>query len=147
MTKRKSVPDEDHVVRFVPYAKLRKNDEGQVIGVLGEAFRLRVDEDYLSSSWLEFFDGNTDQRLIEVKVAQSKTHTVGAKSGFSIGNVLKIKNACRDYGLKIRIEHEPTTENESHAAIRQFRSSDDELLDLLASEVWAELYEASKIKN
>jgi hypothetical protein len=51
------LPDDHHVVRYVPWARLRKDEHENVIGVLGAAFRLRDGEQYLSATWAEFFSG------------------------------------------------------------------------------------------
>jgi hypothetical protein len=46
------------MVRYVPWSRLRKVEDDNVLGVLGGAFKLRTNEDYLSATWAEFFEGN-----------------------------------------------------------------------------------------
>ncbi|MGT2502529.1 hypothetical protein ACVOMS_20245 [Bradyrhizobium guangxiense] len=60
------LPETDHCVRYVPWARLRKDEEDNVIGILGAAFRLRDEEDYLSATWAEFFPA----RRIRIELLQ-----------------------------------------------------------------------------
>jgi hypothetical protein len=62
------LPPEDHVVRYVPWARLRKDEEDNVIGVLGAAFRLREGEEYLSATWAEFFKKSIHCEAVESAV-------------------------------------------------------------------------------
>lgn len=57
----------------------------------------------------------------------------------AIGEVGTIKSACKAFGQSVRIVEEPEPGFPSHAAVRQFRDGDDELLQLLADEAWAEI--------
>jgi hypothetical protein len=49
------LPDDHRVVRYVPWSRLRRDEDDNVIGVLGVAFKLRDGEEYLSATWAEFF--------------------------------------------------------------------------------------------
>lgn len=134
------LPAEDHVVRYVPWARLRKDEDDNVIGVLGAAFRLRDDEDYLSATWAEYFAGShADRVAAAVRAVRASKLKVAPRSGFATGNVNDIKEAClADKGRhKIRIVHERTDDNEAHTALRGWPRDNEDLLNLLADGVWS----------
>lgn len=56
-TKITPLPDEHHVMRYVPWGRLRRDgdDDSIVLGFLPQAFQLRPDEEYLSVTWVEFY--------------------------------------------------------------------------------------------
>ena len=138
--KGKNLPDEDHVVRHVPWQRLRKDDDDNVIGFLGQAFELRPDEEYLSVNWLEYHDGDHDTqvRLTVWAIRDSFERPLSAKSAFAIGQVLKVKDICQTAGSRVRIVHEPEAGNLGHAAIRQLPRDELNLLDALAADAFAE---------
>jgi hypothetical protein len=135
------VPPDNHVVRYVPWARLRKDENDIVVGVVGAAFRLRDDEEYLSATWLEFFSGSRQQKIeAAVKTVRASKIDVRPLSGFAIGQVERIKSRCladrRKY--KIRVIHEKEEDNTAHTALRQWPRDNDDLLDLLAADEWSE---------
>jgi hypothetical protein len=137
------IPDKDYVVRYVPWARLRKTEDDVAIGVLGSAFRLRDNEEYLSATWLEYFKCSTREANVESAVKTFRASMdVKRKSGFAVGNVGKIKDACFSCPKphKIRIVHEPEEDNKAHAALRGWPRDNEDLLDLMAEEVWSELF-------
>jgi hypothetical protein len=126
-----------HVARYVPWARLRKDEHNNVLGVLGAAFRLREQERFLSATWLEYFDGShREQVLATVKAIRASKLQVKPKSGFAVGCVLNIDNACRTYGHTVRFLHEPEEDNAAHAALRRWPREAEELFELLAEEAW-----------
>lgn len=128
-------------MRYVSWSKLRKDDNDNVVGILGTAFKLRPDEEGLSASWLEYFPGDHQEQIYAVvhDLRNSKVK-VTPKSGFAIGNVGAILSACnsRNKSKKTRVVYTPSEENKSHVEVMSL-SNDDELLDMLASEIWSEL--------
>jgi hypothetical protein len=134
-----NLPNEDHVMRYVPWTKLRKDEDDKVLGFLGEAFKLKPDEEYLSVNWLEYFEGDREKKIRASVRTFRSTLTVGTKSAFGIGNVDKIKATCRARGATVRIVYEPTDDNKSHSAIRRIPRDDAILLDALAADAFAEL--------
>ena len=138
--KGQKLPLEHHVVRCVPWSKLRKDEDDHVLGVLGEAYKLRPSEEILSTTWLEYF---ASPRAAQIKAAvraiRASKLKPGGKSGFAIGKVAAIIAACADRDHKIRIVHEPEDDNKAHTSVRQFPREDMELLELLAAIVWSEL--------
>ncbi len=135
----KSLPDEDSVLRHVNSQLMERDGNDVVVGVYPQAFMLRPGEEYLSASWLEFFDGTRRERLVASIAAAAKARTVKASHGFAIGNVGAVKDACAGFGQKIRVLHEPDGQpNPAYVAVRRFRSDDMQLLDLLASQAWSD---------
>lgn len=144
--KGQKLPSEHHVVRYIPWSKLRKDDNDNVLGVLGVAFQLRHGEKVLSATWLEYFSGERDEQIIAaVHAVRASDLKPGGKSGFAIGKVGVIATACANGGHKVRIVHEPGADNKAHVGIRRMPRDDAELLEILAAEAWAELVLNSQI--
>ena len=138
--KNKKLPHEHHVVRYIPFGKLRKDEDDNPIGILGAAFKLRDGELYLSTTWLEYFTGpRSDQITAAIQAVRASRLSVSAKSGFAIGRIGAIATTCAEHRHSIRIIHEPEDDNHAHAAVRRMPRNDDELLDILAAESWSEL--------
>jgi hypothetical protein len=138
--KGQKLPPEHHIVRYVPWSKLRKDEDDHVLGVLGEAFKLRPSDKVLSTTWLQYF---ASPRAAQIRAAvcaiRASKLKPGGKSGFAVGNVAAITAVCADRGHKIRIVHEPEDDNKAHTSVRQFPREDMELLELLAAVAWSEL--------
>ena len=144
--KGQKIPPEHHVVRYVPWSKLRKDENDNVLGVPGEAFRLRPNEKALSTTWLEYFSGDRSTQVTSaVKAIRASNLKPGGKSGFAIGNVLAITTACAGRNHKIRVIHEPEDDNKAHTSVRRFPREDFELLELLAAAAWSELVLNTKV--
>jgi hypothetical protein len=131
------LPDEHHVARCVPWSRLVKRDgDGDVIGVFPAAFTLRKDEEYLSVTWIEHFDGNICDRVSEAVRATRRSIKVGGKARFVVGNVAAIHATCAKCEVKVRIVHEPEEVNGGHAAIRRMPRENHALPELLATEAF-----------
>jgi hypothetical protein len=135
------IPTEDHVIRIVPWARLRKDADFNVVGIEAAAFRLRDKEPYLSATWLEFFKGSPRAKRLHaaVRAIRKSNMRPTPKSGLAIGNVAKIVNQCASRNRRIRVIHEPEDDNRAHVALRQWPSDDEQLLELLARDAWSEL--------
>lgn len=130
------------MVRYIPFSRLRKTEDDVIVGVLGAAFRLRNEETYLSATWLEYFKQPTREANIEsaVKAVRASKIDVRPKSGFAIGNVGEVKEIClRNSRRRIRIIHEPEDDNKAHTALRGWPSDDNDLLELIAEDIWSEV--------
>ena len=134
-----NLPDTDHVMRYVPWARLRKDENENVIGILPQAFELRPEEESLSVNWLEYFDGDRGRRIRDSVEMFRSTRNVGKKSAFGIGNVGKIKETCGANGASVRVVYEPETNNPAHSAIRRLPRDDLVLLEVLAADTFVEL--------
>lgn len=139
LKKGKDLPDEHHVIRHVPWTKLRKDEDENVIGFLPQAFELRPDETYLSVNWLEYFDGDQQQRIQEAVRAYRKNAHVRKKAVFGVANVGKVKEICHSTGATaVRIVYAPTIDHPSHAAITNTPRDDLALLDAMALDAFVE---------
>lgn len=135
-----NIPDTDHVMRYVAWGRLRKDANNNVLGILAEAFKLRSsDNGALSVNWLEHFGGDKNAQIQESVATFHRTLKVGGNSRFGVGNVGKIKEICELYDNKIRVVHEPETDNQSHSAIRGLLQDNGSLLDEIAADAFAEL--------
>ncbi|MBI3186345.1 MAG: hypothetical protein HYZ31_00585 [Gammaproteobacteria bacterium] len=135
------LPDDNHVMRFVPYKKLMLDEHENIIGFLPQAFELRPEERGLSVNWLEYFKGS-DQFNVQSSISVfRKTRKVGAKSAFGIGNVKNIQDTCASCGArKVRIVHEPVIpDNESHSIIIRLPQDDLLLLAALAEDAFTRI--------
>jgi hypothetical protein len=137
--------DEHCAVRHVPFQLIDRDDNETVRGVFPQAFELRPGEEYLSACWLEYFDASYLGQLSAIAISISRTRKVTAKQAFATGKVGDIKEACGEFGLKIRVIHEPNEDNPAYVAVRRYKSEDVELLSLLASNAWASITESSKV--
>lgn len=128
-------------MRYVAPSRLRKDENNNVIGILGAAFQLREDEEGLSTTWIEYFPGTHQQQVEDAVHILRSSIIVRPKSGFAIGKVADILSACnlRKMPKKTKIIYMPTPNNTAHAEVRSMPYEDQELLDLLAAETWSEL--------
>ena len=124
------VPLDDHVVRHVKSTLLIRNNADEVVGCFPQAFELRADETSLSVSWLEFYRGSRDQRLGQVR--QNSDREIRRKDALAVGNVGRMQDVCGQFGVRLRVVHEPTDRNPAHSAVRQFPRDNLELLALIA---------------
>ena len=149
LKKNDSIPDDNHILRYVSPSRLRKDEDDKVIGILGEAFKRREGEDNLSANWLEYFPGSHDEQVTDTIKEIRKHIVVKPRAGFAIGKVGDIKAVCADKrGRKIHVVSYPTQKktldgksykNESHVAVKSLPADDMELLELLATEAWCHL--------
>jgi hypothetical protein len=133
------LPDGDHVMRHVPWSKLRKDENDKVLGFLPQAFKLRSEEKSLSVNWLEIFDGGHDARAKQTIHELRAAKSIGKKSAFGIGNVGNIKTICKTNGATVKIVYAPTHGNSSHSEMRDLPSDDLSILEALATDAFAEL--------
>jgi hypothetical protein len=136
------LPPEHHIVRNVAWGKLRKdeNDPEKVIGVLGEAFKMRPGEDTLSTTWLEYFAGTRRQQIFgAIRAMRASKLKIKTKSGFAIGKIGNIAAVASAHKYSIRVLHEPEDDNKAHVAVRRWPRDDMLLFELLAAEAWSEL--------
>ena len=142
------MPDGDHVVRHIPATMVdRDPNTNAVRGCFPQAFELRKNEEYLSTSWLEFFCGSFLECIAAVAAAMSKTRKIGPQHAFAVGNVGGVRAACAEYGMEVRILHEPNDDNPAYTAVRRYKSDEIELLELLASDAWSRMVEAVQIRD
>ena len=139
---RQLIPDEDHVVRYVPISRQARNPDGNLIGngLVWSALQQRKDEKTVSVNWLEYHKGSRSNRLklIKDELAKSFPPKSLSKALLAIGNVGVIKQACAEADNPVRVAHEPSNNSPSHAGIRRLPTDHDDLLDALAAEVFVD---------
>jgi len=136
------LPPEHHIVRNVPWGKLRKDEDDpeKVLGVLGEAFRMRPVEDTLSTTWLEYFTGTRPEQIYgAIRAIRASKLEIKNKSGFAIGKVGNIAAVTAAHNYSIRVLHEPEDDNKAHVAVRRWPRDDMTLFEILAAGAWSDL--------
>lgn len=136
--------DEERIVRFVPWGKLRKDEDLNVLGVMPDAFALRDGEPSLSVTWCEYFAGSSDEQLRCAIEAIRNSRSVGSKARFAVGEVGSVR-ACasgRPNATRLRIIHDPEDDNPAHASLINWPRDDLQLLELLAESEWSQLLTA-----
>lgn len=145
-----------HISRHVPYKKQLKDNNGEPIGVLPQAFEMReIDKKRLSVNWLEYFKSNHTENIIKmVKAFRKSRIALGYKAGlnsiFVIGNIGKLIDVCTSYKhSKVRVVHNPDKEsehNKSHASIHRLPENDGTIMQAMANEVFTEMVRNKDIK-
>ena len=140
------VPNDSHVMRYVRKRQLRRDENGNVLGILPQALELRDGEAYLSVTWLEHFDTQYERGFIKAAEAIRRQLTVKDNDGFSTTEVGHFCDICEKFDEKVRVLHEPIKYvNTGHVAIRRFPEYNLELLDLLASDAFVDTRVASRV--
>jgi len=142
--KGQKLPPTDHVARHVPWQRLRKDEDDNVLGVLPEAFRLRLGELGMSVNWLEHYPGDHRARIAAVIGNLRVNLDIRPKSAFAIANVGALENCCKQSGSSVKIVYAPTNGIPSHALVRDM-NDDLGLLALLADEVFTEFVQNKDI--
>lgn len=142
INKNQPLLDNNHIIRYVPWSKLRKNENDEVIGILGEAFKPRPsDNEGLSATWIEYYGNDHEAGVSEaIRTLRNGKLAVKPKSGFAVGNVGKIKSACRNYkNIEVNVIYRPSSHNEAHVEVRRLPQDDTELHEFLAEDAWSDL--------
>ena len=84
LKKGQNLPEGDHIMRFVPWARLMKDENEKVIGFFSQAFELRENENSLSVNWLEYFKSDHKINIENSVRAFRSCMNVGKKSAFWI---------------------------------------------------------------
>ncbi len=135
-----SLPDADHVMRYVPRKLQELDDDGNVVGFYPGAFAHRDGEEYLSVNWLEYYEQTHASNVTACK-AGLQTVLKGAKSMFGVGQVGRVKELSQYNGKPVRIVHYPNSNsNPSHSAIFTDIPVHDTVCESLALEFYKEHY-------
>ena len=133
----KYLRDDDRIVRYVPFGKMRRDENDVVNGVLGAALNLRSGEKYLSGNWCEYYTGASSESLrCAIEAFRNSGYDVRPKGHFVILPIEKVKSYFASRELKIRAIHHPEPENPCHAGLHRWPNDDFELLQRLADEEW-----------
>ena len=57
------LPNTSRVVRYVPYGRMRRDEDDNYLGPLPSAFEARPIDKYLSVTWCEYFEGSAHNQL------------------------------------------------------------------------------------
>lgn len=131
--------DEDHVIRHVRKNRLRRDENGNVIGFLAQAFALRENEESLSVNRIEYFNGDLDARIRLSILFFRHTFDIKNSCAFAIGNVGKVKEISQQNNAVIRLVYSPTNDISNHSDIRRLPRDDLALLDALALDAFTEM--------
>lgn len=141
-----SLSDDYHIVRHISFQQVDRDDAGAIRGIFPQAFILHPkDEGYFSAGWLEYFAGVRRNCIAGIAAFLGKTRKVTAKQAFACGRVGDVKEACSQFGQKIRVIHEPDDDNLTYTAIRRYQSDNLELLELLATDAWSQVTDAKDV--
>lgn len=134
-----------HVMRHVPWARLRRDADDNVIGFLPQAFELREAEQALSVNWVEYHDGGSgDAKAACVKTFREMLD-IKKKSAFGVGNVGKIGAIRGSTGKSIRTIYSPTNGNKSHSLMQGKPIEELAVQEMLATEIFTQLIKNSDI--
>ena len=130
----RSLPDGHHVAR---YCKPSQVDDGTPSP---DAFLPRRNEDSLSVNWLEFFGVLSRADAVErVREAlRRKAFTIKRNGRLAVLNVGDAKTAALSAGRPVRVEHQPTSDDPSHAGIMGYAAGDVPVAEALQSLVHGE---------
>jgi hypothetical protein len=137
-----NIDDEHHVLRFLPSRVQHRDFEtDELKGVHAAAFEPRErDKGALSVTWVEYFQSFTKANIAKAIAAfRASWRTDLDAPIFALGNVGKIKVACKEAGNPCRVVHEPTSNNKAHAAIRRLQAAEAVVFDQLAHDAFADV--------
>jgi len=133
-----NLPENDHVVRFVPQ-KLLWEEDGRLVGVFYTAVALRTEknETYVSLCWLQHFSDDYEDGICHAAqaIGQQRKGIKVAYDGFTVGAVAKIKEAAASKKTRLRIVHFGHAVHTGYSGIKglPLDNSNQDLLELLAS--------------
>ena len=133
-------------MRYVPPARLRRDEDGNVLGILPEAFAHRNDENFLSVNWLEHFKKDKASNLRECVDAQRATLKVGKNCVYAVAVVDKVKQVCVKKLKPVRIVYHPTKGNAAHSALYVQHNEDLNVMSDLAHEFEKEMHSNLEFK-
>ena len=140
MNKGQQLLDGHHVMRYVPWAKLRRDGDDNVLGFLPVAFELRATEESLSVNWLEYFPGDHQNQVADcIKEFRNSNFGVKKKSAFGVANVQKVKDICQGSGKTIRIVYSPSPNNLCHVSIQKLPRDEFAIFEALAADAFTEI--------
>lgn len=130
-------------MRFAPMGRqLRDPETNEFKGILGIAFHVwPKDRGGLSTTWVEHYGlkCHATYGLAASKFRDSlKSRKLPIQGYFAIGQAGQAKEVSMGLGKKIRLVHAPDGPNTGHVELRSFSDEDQELLDILADEVFTE---------
>ena len=116
------LPDDDHAARYCKPSTV--DEEGLP---MASAFKPRIDEEYLSVNWLEYF--KTREPAVGVQhvrdAFRQKNYRLRPTGRFAVIDVGGAKQAVREgVGKELRIDQRPLDDDPSHAGIHGYAADD-----------------------
>lgn len=155
------IPDDHEVLRHAKKKHLMwdLDEQGKPIKISGcfpDLFKLRTDEEYIklrgrpepyiSVNWIDYFNGNEDEKLTQTIEDFKAGYKVGKYDAYTKMNVADLKNICFAHAAAIRVVHdkEQKSKSKSHSSIYQLPQDNDLLFDDLCSFAYDHLIPSQK---
>lgn len=110
---RGAVPADDSVISLCPLGKLIMKD-GTCVGITPDA--LRIDEDGISVTWVEYFEEPPpvlQSAAVELKKSRMPTKS-GALARAKVGRIFEV---AQKLNQTFAVDHTPVDDNDAHASI------------------------------
>jgi len=127
------LPDKDHVSRYCPNTQIYEDGD-----IDSAVFSLRKMKDgpekYLSVHWIEFFSGEIEEALVEIRPYLKRIRDYTPESVCAVLNVGHCKEHVKEYSDDNRalgIKSEESRNNPAHAGIYNLSMDDDIVLELI----------------
>lgn len=150
MAVRRALPDEHHVLRYVPLSKRVIDPHGVPGGPAPSAFALRSDDEGgLSVTEVEFYGPCDLASRIQAAIAHRDslpTKKVGTQAVYAQAQIASIKAAAAQYEKQVRVVHDPVPGNPGHAEVRHFTDDDLDLLAYFATDVFVDYETVASMK-
>lgn len=131
------LPNPSRIVRYVPYGKMRRDEDDNFLGPFPSAFEQREVDDYLSVTWCEYFTGEADCQLrCAIEAIRNSNWNVKAKACFCVADSPAVLRALKAAGRIGRVIYYPEDDNQAHAGVHGIEPEDMQVLALLADEIW-----------
>ena len=131
------LPNPSKVVRYVPFARMRRDADDNYLGPLPEAFVERPVDDYLSVTWCEYFQGEGQAQLrCAIEALRNSNMNVKSKACFCVGETSDIIETISSHGAAGRAVFYPVEDNPAHAGVYGIAPEEVHLQAALADEVW-----------
>jgi len=135
------LPNNSRVVRYVPYARMEKDENDQLLRPYPNAFERRAVDEELSVTWCEFFAGAPNQQLrCAIEAIRNSKLDVKSRACFCVAETPRLLDTIQIAGGQGRAIYLPEDGNEAHAGITGIDPENALLLQCLADEVWCEFY-------
>lgn len=142
--------DQEDVARHLPKRLIiwDRKDRTKTLGCFPDAFRLRKErnEKYLSAAKPNHYDGNIAEQVSEIAKAMIESgYELRAGSGFTVGNVGKIKACCQT--PQVEMLSVPKSGRPAYVEVWNIPQEDDDLLARLGLEDWSTIITADSLKT
>ena len=132
-----NLPNPSSVVRYIGYAKMRRDEDDNLLGPAPAAFQQKPNQDYLSVTWCEYFAGSANEQLrCAIEAIRDSNIQVKPKACFCVAITADLKAVAAEYNATTREIYFPEEDNPAHAGIYGIPPDELKLLEKLSSEAW-----------